>query len=156
MHRVVFSASLLFLGLCLHAAEPKYLRDVVKWQEFGVPSESDQAARMVWFYAANYSKYEWRVFTKDGQPLAQLSSESPQNGSDHKIQTLLPNAPWTDLYPNSSVFSQNEQKLYIGMRQFVGEFSVTTKKLRLLIPSTQCLNKLPTEDEERIRKQYGG
>src|SRR5258705_13536778 len=42
------------------------------------------------------------------------------------------------------------------MRQFVGEFSVTTKKLRLLIPSNQFLNKLPKEDEERIRKQYGG
>jgi len=27
------------------------------------------------------------------------------------------------------VLSENEQKLYIGMRQFVGEFDVTTKKL---------------------------
>ena len=42
------------------------------------------------------------------------------------------------------------------MRQFVGEFDLTTKKLRPLISSNQFLNKLFQEDEERIRKQYGG
>ena len=54
------------------------------------------------------------------------------------------------------MLSSDEQKLYIGMRQFVGEFDLSTKKLRLLIPSDAFLNKLPKEDEQRIRKQYGG
>ena len=286
MHPAILNLGLLFVALGLHAAEQAYPRDIAKWQEVAVPSESDQGARMAWSYAASYSKHEWRVFTKDGQPHAQLSNEilekrpdrpsfTPEAGrcrgtsafapvddgwlvgfnqgefgaalywfsrdgkssykisdhqvvnffslsegvhaieglahmglsqgsviriarskdtelwqatsiaklpfapcaisvrrdgtmvitlsdslvsigSDHKIQTLLPDAPWRGLYPNSSVLSPNEEKLYIGMRQFVAEFDLTTKKLRLLIPSNQFLNKLPKEDEERIRKQYGG
>ena len=284
--RLILSASFLLLTLCLRAAEPEYLRDIAKWQEVAVPSESDQGAWMVWSYAASYSKHEWRVFTKDSQPQAQLSQEilekrpdrpnfTPEAGrfrgasayavvddgwlvgfnqgefgaalywfshdgkssykisdhqvvdffslsnsvyaieglahlslsqgsvicitrsndskhwqatsvaklpfapyavsvhrdgtllitlsdslvaigSDRKIRTLLPNAPWDGLFPNSSVLSQNGQKLYIGMRQFVGEFDLITKKLRLLIPSKQFLNKLPKKDEDRIHKQYGG
>jgi hypothetical protein len=47
-------------------------------------------------------------------------------------------------------------KLYIGMRQYVGEFSLTTNKFRFLIPSAKFLNKLPKEAEDGIRKQYGG
>lgn len=251
-----------------------------------MPSESNQGDRVAWSYAANYSKHEWHVFTKGGQPHAQLSNEIPETrsdkpsftpevgrfrgasafavvddgwlvgfnqgefgaalywfsrdgksnyrisdhqvvdfftlpdgvyaieglahlglsqgsviriarpkdsehwqatstvklpfapyavsvrrdgtmlitlsdslvliGSNHKIRTLLPDAPWGGLYPSSSVLSHSEQKLYIGMRQFVGEFDLPTKRLRLLIPSTQFLNKLPKEDEKRIRKQYGG
>jgi hypothetical protein len=273
VRRLILSACLLLLTLSLRAAEPEYLRDIAKWQEVAVPSESDQGARMAWFYAANYSKHEWRVFTKDGQPQAQLSDETPEKrpvqpsfipeagrfhrasacaavddgwligfnqgefgaalywfsrdgkssykisdhqvvdffslsncvyaieglahlslsqgsvicitrrkdsehwqatsvaklpfapyavslhrdgtmlitlsdslvaiGSDHKIRTLLPDAPWGGLYPNSSVLSQDGQILYIGMRQFVGEFDLITKKLRLLIPARQFLNKLP-------------
>jgi hypothetical protein len=72
----------------------------------------------------------------------------------NKIDTLLPDAPWAGLYVNSSVLRPDEQKLYIGMRQFLGEFGLTTKKLRLLIPAKQFLNKLPKEVEDRIRKQY--
>jgi hypothetical protein len=276
----------ILLALCLQTAEPAYPRDIAKWQEVAVPPESDRGARMAWFYAANYSNHEWRVFTKDDMPHARLIDESsekradqptftPAAGeyrggssfavvddgwlvgfnrgefgaalywfsgdgkdnykiSDHqvvdfvslsngihaieglahlgiswgsvirvsrlndgahweatsvaklpfapyavsvrrddtmlitlsdslvsfdtnrKIQTLLHDAPWGGLYPNSSIISTNEQKLYIGMRQFVGEFDLTTKELRLLIPSSHFLNKLPKEDEDRIRKQYGG
>jgi len=283
MRHVILIASALLLAANLRAAEPEYVRDIAKWQEVAVPPHSDQGARMVWSYAANYSKYEWRVISKSGQPNAQLitgaleqrprpsfvpeaggfhrasafaavedgwlvgfnegefgaalywfspdgkrhykisdhqivdffslsngvhaieglahlglsrgsviriirpkSSESWQAtsvtrlpfvpeavsvrrdgtmlvtlsdslvsiGSDYKIQTLLLNAPWDDFYPNSSVLSVDEQKLYIGMRQFVGEFDLSTKKLRLLIPSDQFLNKLPKKDEDQIRKQY--
>ena len=88
--------------------------------------------------------------------LVTLSDSLVCVGADRKIQILLSHAPWGGLYPSSSVLSQNEQSLYIGMRQFVGELDLTTKKLRLLIPSNQFLNRLPKEDEKRIRKQYGG
>jgi hypothetical protein len=76
-------------------------------------------------------------------------------GSDREIKTLLLDTPWGmwGLAPNSSVLSQDEQKLYIGMHQFVGEFDLTSNKLRLLVPSNQFLNKPPKEDEERMRKQ---
>jgi hypothetical protein len=74
--------------------------------------------------------------------------------SNFQIRTLLRNAPWGGLYPNSSALSRDERKLYIGMRQFVGEFNLETAKLRLLVPSHEFLNKLPTDEEKRIRKPY--
>ena len=92
---------------------------------------------------------------RDGTMLVTLSHSLVSIGDDRKIATLLPDAPWGGLYPNSSVLSSDQQKLYIGMRQFVGEFDIPTKKLRLLIPSPAFLNKLPKEDEQWLRKQYG-
>lgn len=91
----------------------------------------------------------------DGTMLITLSDSLVSVGENRKINTLLADPPWGE-YPNSSVLSPDEQKLYIGTRQFVGEFDIPRKKLRLLIPSNALFNKLPKEDEERIRKYYGG
>jgi len=94
---------------------------------------------------------------RDGTMMITLSDSLVSVRDDRKnTTTLLPDAPWGGLYPSSSVLSPDQQKLYIGMRQFVAEFDIPTKKLRLLIPSPAFLNKLPKEDEQRIRKQYGG
>ena len=93
---------------------------------------------------------------RDGTMLITLSDSLVAVGPDHKIRTLLADVPWSGLYPNSSVLSADEKKLYLGMRQFVGEFDLTTRKLRLLIPSEKFLNKLPKEEEEQIRNQYRG
>ena len=93
---------------------------------------------------------------RDGAMLVTLSESLVSMGSDGKILTWLANAPWRGLYPNSSALTQDETRLYIGMRQFVGEFDIKTKRLRLLIPSKVFLNTLPKQDEERIRRQYGG
>jgi hypothetical protein len=60
------------------------------------------------------------------------------------------------LYSNSSSLSPDAQKLYIGMRQFVAEFDLRLKKLRMLVPSAEFLNKLSDVDAEQIRKHYGG
>lgn len=90
---------------------------------------------------------------RDGTMFVTLSDSLISVAKDRKTTTLLSDPPWSGLYPNSSVFTSGEDKLYIGMRQFVGEFDVATKKLRLLIPSDAFLNKLPKEDEQRIRKQ---
>jgi len=85
-----------------------------------------------------------------------LSEALVSIGAVHKVQTLLADAPWKILYPNSSALSSDERILYIGMRQFVGEFNFETSKLRLLVPNDQFINKLPTEEEDGIRKAYGG
>jgi hypothetical protein len=69
-----------------------------------------------------------------------------------KTHTLLSKPPWLLLYPNSSVLSRNEKKLYIGMRQFVGEFDRETGKFRLLVPSRAFLNKLPAQEDQEIRR----
>lgn len=286
MHRTLLVGSLFAFAITAGAAEPEYPREVARWQEVSVPFQVDRGARMAWFYAANYSDNEWRVFAERGRICAQLTTTEPSEqrarpkfiptagqfrrasafarvddgwlvgfnqgefgaalywfsldgkhnykvsdhqvvdffslpgglhaieglahltmsngsiiriarsepsghwrastltklplapyaisvrrdgtmlitlsdslvsvGASHEINTLLPEAPWGGLYPTSSVLSPNEQKLYIGMRQFVGEFDIATNKLRLLIPSAAFLNKLPKEDEQRIRKQYGG
>jgi len=125
-HALVIGSSL-FLAFCLRAAEMAYPSDLAKWQEVPVPPKSRQADWIVWFYAANDAKYGWRVLAK----------------------------AWSGFYPHSSVFLEREQKLYLGMRQFVAEFDLKARKLRLLIPSHQFLNQLPKEEEKRLRKQYG-
>ena len=85
-----------------------------------------------------------------------LSNSLVSIGPDHTIRTLFSSALWDGLYPNSSVISFDGTKLYIGMRQYIGEFDLTTNMFRFLIPSAKFINKLPKEDEERMRKQYGG
>ncbi|HEX4129014.1 MAG TPA: hypothetical protein VHZ24_03150 [Pirellulales bacterium] len=93
---------------------------------------------------------------KDGTMLVTLSDAIVSVGEDRKVQTLLPDAPWSGLYPGSSVLTSDEQKLYIGMRQFVGEFDLRAKKLRLLTPSDKFLHKLPADQEQQLRKAYSG
>lgn len=93
--------------------------------------------------------------TRDGTMLITLSQSLVSVGSDRKVRTLLADAPWDGLYPNSSVLSRDERKLHIGMRQFVGEFDFTSKTLRLLVPSKEFLNKLTKEEEQRVRRFYG-
>lgn len=89
---------------------------------------------------------------RDGTMLITLSDSIVQISNDRATTTLLPDAPWRGLYPNSSVLSSDEQKLYIGMRQFVGEFDISTKKLRLLVPSAEFLNKISQKDEQKVHK----
>jgi hypothetical protein len=286
LQRAILAIVVSVFSSCLHAAEPQYPQDVTRWQEVVVPPKTDEAAYMVWSYAANYSEREWDVFTKNGQPRAQLCVKGPKkhfnqpsfapeaggfhgasafakvddgwlvgfnrgefgaalywfsrdgkhsykisdhqvvslfslSGSvyaieglahmglsrgsviritrpkrnarwqamsvvklpfapravslrrdgtmlitlsdslvsvspDRKIKTLLRDVPWDNLYPNSSVLSLDEQKLYIGMRQFVAEYDLATRRLRLLVPSSKFLNRLPDEQKKSIRRQYGG
>ncbi|HWL51172.1 MAG TPA: hypothetical protein VNQ90_01965 [Chthoniobacteraceae bacterium] len=81
---------------------------------------------------------------RDGSMLVTLSNSLVQVEAWGGITTLFADTPWGRLYPGSSVLSSDEQKLYLGMRQFVGEFDLSTKKLRLLVPSSPFLN-LPGE-----------
>lgn len=288
MRRILLSTFCLMLTLSAYAAEPTYPREISRWQEIIVPPDSDRVAHAEWFFAADYSSHEWRVFAEGGRICAELTTGKPpaqrdrpkftpridrfvgaspyarfarvEDGwlvgfnqgefggalywfspdgqrnykvSDHQIvdflslpnglyaiegmahimisegsvirisrsqpnarwqattfvklpfapdavslsrdnamlitlsdalvrvgedgtmATLVSDPPWAGLYPNSSVLSPGEKKLYIGMREFVGEFDIPTKKLRMLIPSAKFLNKLSKEDEMKIREQYG-
>ena len=42
---------------------------------------------------------------------------------------------WSRLYPNNSVLSADDQRLYIGMRRFVAELDIQSGALRYLVPS---------------------
>ena len=79
--------------------------------------------------------------------LITLSDSLVLVGANHKVRTLLIGNPWGGLYPNSSILTLNGQILYIGMRQFVGEFDLRTGRLRFLLPSLPFLNKLTTEEQ---------
>ncbi len=92
---------------------------------------------------------------RDGALLITLSDSlvAVAPGDRAKVQTLLADADWGGLYPNSSALASDERKLYIGMRQFVGEFDLQTKTLRFLIPGKEFLNRLSKGQEDEIRTQ---
>ena len=92
---------------------------------------------------------------RDGTMLVTLKDALVSVDSQFNTHVLLADASWNYFRPTSSVLTQNEQKIYIGMRQFVGEVDLTASTLRLLVPSKNFINKLPKEQEERIRKRYG-
>lgn len=67
---------------------------------------------------------------------------------DRQVTTLLRDPWW--YRPTSAVLSADEQKLYIGMQYFVGEFDIAAKTLRLLVPSEIFLDPFRVS-EERLR-----
>jgi hypothetical protein len=69
-------------------------------------------------------------------------------GRDRRVTTLLRDPWW--YRPTSTVLSPDEQKLYIGMEYFVGEFDIPAKTLRLLVPSDAFLEPF-REAEKRLR-----
>src|SRR5439155_7075107 len=115
MHRAILNASFLFVALGLHAAEPAYPRDIAKWQEVAVPPKSEQGARMAWFYAANYSNHEWRVFAQDDQPQAQLSNEPQEKRPERPKFT-----PKAGKFRDASAFASVDDGWLVGFNQ--GEF----------------------------------
>lgn len=94
------------------------------------------------------------VVRRDGSMLVTLFDSLVSVGKDGKITTLLADAPWGGLYPNSSVLSADEQKLFVGMRQYVAEIDIPTRTLRILLPSAAFLNALSANEQQRIRNQY--
>jgi hypothetical protein len=90
----------------------------------------------------------------NGHLLLTLSDSIVDVSPDYSLTTVLSEAVFRQLYVNSSALSTNETKLYLGMRQFVGELDLQTQKLRLLIPSDDYLHKLPQKDADQIKKVY--
>jgi hypothetical protein len=94
------------------------------------------------------------VVRLDGSILVVLSDSLVSVGPDHQVTTLIADAPWAGLNPSSSILLPDESRLYVGMGQFVGEVDLATNHLRLLVPSVNFVNKLPGDQERRIRAQY--
>jgi hypothetical protein len=91
------------------------------------------------------------AITGDGSLILTLFDALVRADPNHKVHILLADAPWWGLYPNSSILADHEHKLFIGMRQYVGEFDLRTRKLRFLVPSAKFLNKLTKKREQEIR-----
>lgn len=96
------------------------------------------------------------VVQHDGRIVIVLSDALVQATANGELQTLLSDVPWTQLYPNSAAMGEDETRVYVGMRQYVAEVDLTTRKLRMLVPNAAFLNKLPKDQEQRIRKESGG
>lgn len=87
----------------------------------------------------------------DGTALITLSDALVAIDPHGQLRGVLANAPWPKFYPNSATLSADQRRLYIGMRQYVGEFDLATRRLRFLVPSTSVLHKLSREEERGIR-----
>ena len=90
----------------------------------------------------------------DGTLILALHDALVRIDRNHTVHTLLAHSPWESLYPNSSILVDHEQKLYLGMRQYVAEFDLRTRKLRFLVPSPRFMNKLPRKREQEIRNGH--
>jgi len=92
--------------------------------------------------------------TKQGPSLVVLSDSLVMFDGLRRTDVLAADVPWDGLYPNSAALSPDGKKLYVGMRQYVGEFDLPTRKLRFLLPAGAKLNRLSKEAERGIRAGY--
>lgn len=112
---------------------------------------------------------QWRVQKLVSLPAAPYTIAVPRRGpvlvvlSDglvafdgvNRVDRLIADAPWEGLVPNSATLSPDERTLYIGMRQYVAEFDLRTRKLRMLLPPGATLHRLSRTEEQQIRAAYG-
>jgi hypothetical protein len=100
-----------------------------------------------------FAPYAFAV-KSDGALVITLSDAIVIVRPDNTLETVLAKTPWSGLYPRTSVLSQDEKILYIGMRQYVAEVTLSSKSFRLLLPSDAFLNTLSKTQEDYIRKVY--
>jgi hypothetical protein len=92
------------------------------------------------------------VRSKDGRLFLALSDSLALLTPDNKLEVVVKSTDWVG--PDTLVTSGDESKIYVGTRQYVCEYDMQTKSFRYLIPDLTFLNRLPKEDEERMRQQY--
>ena len=94
------------------------------------------------------------VRLSNGTLIVVLSDSLVSFSSDYEMTVLIKCADWGSLYSTSVAVSPDESRIYIGMRQFVVEFELGTKKLRYLVPNRTFLNHLSNKDEKRLCEMY--
>lgn len=97
---------------------------------------------------------ETATLTRDNRMIIVLSDALVAVHQDGTLDTLLQDAPWPLLFARSTVLTPDETRLYIGMRQYVGEFDFRTRKLRLLVPNRDFVNPVTPELIEYFRQLY--
>jgi hypothetical protein len=73
----------------------------------------------------------------DGSMLVTLSDALVSIDGNLALRTVVADAPWKMLYPNSSVLSPAGGRLAIGMRSVVAVVDLPSGQLRLLVPPGQ-------------------
>jgi hypothetical protein len=113
--RFLFGCSLLAAAIGVRAAEAKYSRDVTRWQEISVPPKGENAERVVWDYAANYSEILWRVSLENSRPTAELIERRTYNAAD-----LAPFDPRADGFRGARRFKEVDDGWLVAFNH--GEF----------------------------------
>ena len=88
----------------------------------------------------------------DGTLLVVLSDSFVSVTLDGKIKTIVKEGRWETLSPNSVVLSDDTKTAYVSMRQFVAKITLKNGKVSFFVPDRSCLNQLPKEQEDRVRK----
>lgn len=92
------------------------------------------------------------VRSKDGRLFLALSDSLAFLTPDNQLEVLVKSTDW--VRPDTIVTSADESKIYIGTLQYVCAYDMQTKSFRYLIPDPTFQNRLPKEEEERMRQQY--
>jgi hypothetical protein len=95
------------------------------------------------------------TLTRDNLMLITLSNALVSVDTQCKIEVLVQDAPWQFLYPSWSLLSADGERLYIGMRQYFGEFTIKTKQMRMLLPNNEFLNSVPKDAIHRLKTPAG-
>ncbi|PZO05250.1 MAG: hypothetical protein DCF27_14020 [Lysobacteraceae bacterium] len=110
----------------------------------------------------------WQATTAHPLPAAPYAVASAADGTAYivlsdalvalrsgRLETLVEDTVWGWFYPNCVVLGP-DGSLYVGMRQFVARISLADGSLEFLVPELRALNRLPVEQEQRIRRQAVG
>jgi len=113
--RFLVGCAIVIFAIGLRAAEPAYSPDVTGWQDIQVPLKGNNADRVVWDFAANYSHISWRVYVEGASPRAQLIEHANDEMSDP-----APFDATADHFSGASRFKQVEDGWLVGFNH--GEF----------------------------------
>jgi hypothetical protein len=108
-----------------------------------------QAEKLTLLPEAPYAGVQFR----DGRLLLVLSdslAKYVKKENRERLEFVVKDGGWAGLYPNSVVLTDDETRVYIGMRQFVAEYEFKRRTLRFLVPDSSLLNKLPAKEERAI------
>jgi hypothetical protein len=92
---------------------------------------------------------------RDATLLITVSNGIVAVGRDRKVKRLITSPEMALLYPTSSALASREDKLYLGMRQFVGEVDLSKVRLRYLVPGKEFLNTLSPAEVEGMCRRAG-
>ncbi|RYG24351.1 hypothetical protein EON82_11025 [bacterium] len=90
----------------------------------------------------------------DGSLIITLSDGVVAYDARQGLRRIVGDAPWSGLYPNSSALAADGRHLYVGMRQYVAEVNLATRRVRMLVPSRAFLNRLSPSEERSVRARF--
>ena len=90
----------------------------------------------------------------DGSLIITLSDGVVAYDGRRGVRRIVSEAPWSGLSPNSSALAVDDRHLYVGMRQYVAEVDLPTKRVRMLVPSRAFLNRLSPSEERSVRARF--